>query len=261
MSDLQRIKDRIRQCLAVAANDASAQAEIEQAVRVARSLMHKHNLERDDVEERDDGTIDVSRVSYGRYTASGGTRSVQAFESVLSKAVCDLYPAVSVYIDHQKAPQKVDGVKTVNRNGEWKMTTQFRFFGPDEEARAAAETFELMRVEIVAMAITKYGGWARGDGRSYCWGFAEGFREAHAKETKAIESYDNQSRGLIAMSEKRQLAIRDASKDWLSESMGVKLFKRKGSRTSARSNAFEDGKRDGRRTDRPAQKTAAARIA
>ena len=55
----QAIIQRIKYLFAVAENDASADGEIENALRAARNLMNAHQISRDDVFESEDGSVNT----------------------------------------------------------------------------------------------------------------------------------------------------------------------------------------------------------
>lgn len=65
-ADLTAIKEKIRRLLAVAENHASADAEIESAMRVATQLMAVHQLSREDISNLSEADR-VGRIEFGRH--------------------------------------------------------------------------------------------------------------------------------------------------------------------------------------------------
>lgn len=245
MNDLDRIKSRIQQCLAVASNQASCESEIEQATRVAAALMAKYNLERSDFNQSDENNFDPSKLSYGRYFCSGNSGNRVAWELDLAKTIVKIIGTVSWYWEKKK-PELENGFPKLNENGETDLKIRFVFYGPDTDAQWCAQMFEEMRLQIKSIAIVYYGTWARKDGGVYCEGFVAGFREAHAKAQKLINN-DQQTKALIVVSNEKQLAVKRYNKQWLKESTGIKLSKGSGlggarGSSSAREKGFRDGK-------------------
>ena len=70
MLDSSKIRDRIRRMLAIAENSASTDGEVATAMKMAESLMRRHNLDRDDVKRSVDGTINVDDVQISKQSVS-----------------------------------------------------------------------------------------------------------------------------------------------------------------------------------------------
>lgn len=247
-----RILQRIKQCLAIAGNDASSDSEIKQAMAVAESLMNQRNLTREDIDNDDDGEINVSRVKCGEYAVQGnGARGI-AWEKQLGSVLCSIIGTVNLFWKHgETAPERVNGkVKFSHRTGEAKLKRVYRFYGPDEDARFAAELFEEMRVSICATAILKHGSFARKEGALYCEGFVSGFLTANRKAKAEAKKIDEQTSALIVVSEQRQIALNKHGRDWAMKKHG-KFTRESAGGASGDREAYRDGQADGRQASMP----------
>lgn len=244
---VEQVKDRIRKLLAVAANDASTEGEIANALSCAATLMEKHQLSQEDLDQGLDPIAAALDAEQGRTFAYIGGRC-HGWEASLANWASK-FVGVNCYLDHAKSTaRKPNGLVMRNRLGKPFTGRRFAFYGPTEEAYIAAELFTEMRLTILSMAYLKFGGAFRGDGGAYCEGFASGLNsklDNHRKITRSSSS--------TALIEKRGelMEVRDrVGRNWLAKTHGVKLNRgpaRQGA--SGSGDAYREGKEDGRKAD------------
>lgn len=183
--DLERIKKNIRALLDVGADESLLEGETENALRFARRLMLKHNVGEGDLEEArgaDQIQADAESVEYGYANAGTTGAGITGWESSLGYCVCRLFGTVQFYRSGGKhLARSATGAVLFSGVGRQKYTGQFVFYGPADDARAAAELFEEWRVTVAALGRLKFGGALRGEGRSYCEGFTAGIAEMQRK--------------------------------------------------------------------------------
>lgn len=247
-TDLNAIKEKIRRRLAVAENDAAAEAEVETAMRVATHLMMAHRLNREDISKLSEAERS-GRIEYGKYATYSWGKNFTYWESILASFVKEFVGTVGTYI--QRVEYRRRGKKMFYYNAETPdEAVRLTFYGPDDDARFCVELFEEILIATATMAQMRWGGYARGAGGSYCQGFVSGLREANAKETKALQyAPDSQTRALVLRSQANSLAIRNDGKRWLEKTTGYKLCggsRRQGVGRGYNAEAYSEGKADGR---------------
>ncbi len=247
--DQDRIKRRIRGLLNLASDDAAANGEIDNAMRMAAQLMEEHHLSEADVAveaERKGGAVDqVPDMGTADCAAQGGNLST--WESVLSSAVGSLVGSVKSY--RTRAEVKVG---TFGRPRE---KIVIRYYGPAEDAALAAELLAEWSAVIAGLAFGKYGGCFKGDGAQYAYGFAcalhtkarEADKARHrviTDSTRALVHVGAPSLGALLEVRKHQAAA------WL-DSTGVKLARgsRSGGYRAGSHDARSAGRADGARAD------------
>lgn len=240
--DLKDVKERVRRLLAIAEDDAAADAEIEQAMLMARRYMASYQLERDDIVERGD-ELDLSRIEWGDcFRPYRQTRRASLWESLLATWVCDFVGTVKSY-------QSSRFVET--RLGKRTMCKGLIFYGPTNDAVFAAEVFEEVQEVVATLAYHRYGAIFRGDGGSYSEGFVDGLRD-QLQDAKDVDrdSSDEQTRALAVVQDQRQLAIVDGARNWLADVKGIKLrhgHGLSGVNAGFNSNAHGQGRSEGRK--------------
>jgi len=261
MSDLDRIKERIRKLLNVAEDDAASEGEIDNALRFATHMMASHNLSRDDIVETDAGELDVTQVVYGRRECFCVGRRLSYWESELCRFICQLVGTCKWYYATGRVRRTSARIIQRDDNGEPILCTAVYFYGPDDDVEFCKQLFEEMDVAIASMARMRHGSFFCGKGGSYCEGFITGLIDSHRKETKRIEA-DSENRSLMVLSNERAIAIKQEANNWLKES-GVKLSSgsgRGGVSSGFSNSAFNQGKRDGKNYDLPAKNEPLQRI-
>lgn len=252
MSDLDRIKDKLAKLLRLGEDLAASDGEIQNALNLAAQMMAKHQLTRADIDAS--AADPLAKMSYGRHVGFCKGAKSSTWECALAWFICDYLGTVQHYLSN-RIPLRKNGIAlslfaSVNTGGNVPTGCGFYFYGPDEDSRSAAAMFEEFRDAISTMAIIRYGGWARGDGFAYAYGFASGLQEANRKARLGLkQDSDSATTALILKSEQTSLAIRNKSKDWLATAHNVKLGKgssRSVSLSSSKASAYAEGKSDGR---------------
>lgn len=215
---MARVVERIRKMRNTANNSASTEGEIENALRMASTMMLKYQLSEEDIREE----VDETASAYGsiRLTVTG-TRAT-AWEKSLAGYVCKLCGDVFWYFDTRS---------------KW---TEFVFYGPIDSVESAVSLFKELMLEIAVMAKLKYGGFAKGSGASYAEGFVTGLYEIL---TGAID----QQPGLIESNKRLTAQLKSAALQWLRSECDIRLgTSTRSSRSSFDASAAEVGKSDGR---------------
>ena len=256
---MESVKAKIRKLLNLADDDSAADGEIDNALKFARKLMLKHSIDEEDVRTAEEAYaaldgFNVSDVEYGTAAADTTKRNLSAWESMLTQVICDLVGTVKCY--STKSTRTAYGTVRLDKNGRWLDHSQIVFYGPDEDARDAAELFREWSETIMAMGVLKYGGSHRGNGRSYCGGFADGmYRKVRAQletEREDVARLHNGATSTALVVLQNSLEIqrqkRDHAKDWLRTEKGIKLSSRGGSR-SGYGDGYSTGYADGQRAN------------
>ena len=211
-----KVLDRIRALRRTAANDASTEGEIRNAVRMAQTLMLKHNLSDADLTESEQ--IDATQMTRRR-TWLNGRRSCQWEASLAWYITENITSTVQWYYD------------THNKR------TAFYFYGPRDDVDYALELFRELLVTIAASARMNHGGYARGSGASYARGYVDGLPRSNP------ESIDARSRNLIKT---RMLAVQRKANGWLKQECGITIHSSSGSNSNSHDpDAYCSGRRDG----------------
>lgn len=265
MSNNEKAKATIRALLNLANDDGAADAEIENALRLARREMLKHNLTEEDVAEEKARTPEeiAADTEYAQRDGYATGANLAAWEGQLGMVIADLVGTVGVYRNHAQARRTSHGTLVMDANGRTKRQARMTFYGPAEDVRDASELFEEWAEIIQAMAMMKFGGSKRGEGRSYAEGFVVGMRSKVQKivreERKLIEERTDGTKALpgvhpgaatTALVLVKQHSLIAAKKthgeEWLRESEGIKLRKGSGGGGGRHhGNAFGEGKTDG----------------
>lgn len=249
MSDIDRIKEKLAKLLRLGENEAASEGEIQNALDLAYSLMAKHQLTRDDIDTS--APDPIAKVVFGRHFAFCKGTSLTAWENALATFVRTFIGSVSCY-NAGAIPVRRNGMADLLGNVEDgpRKAVAMVFYGADDDARCAASLFEELRDAVATMAIIRWGGWMRGDGGAYAYGFATGLLEAHSNARGKLMNSDSTTSALILKSEQTSLAIIDRGKQWLSETHNVTLSKAKSKRRIRFSGnntqtAFREGRTDG----------------
>lgn len=252
---LDNIKARIKQCFAVADNDASCDSEIFQAIKVANSLMARHNLERGDVFESEDGEINLDNMTFDRrsiYTLRD--KSLVYWESQLARFIVQLVPTCKFYFERGQIKRNEHGMAVGDH------VCRINFYGPRDDSQWCVELFNDISQHMLAVAILKFGkktGMLQGNGAGYCEGFVASLLESHIEENDRLTQSNGETKALIVKADERALVIQNASMGWLREEHGVKLktTRRKSYGCGhSRDRAFSEGREDGKNYDMPGRK-------
>jgi hypothetical protein len=235
--DLERVKTRVSCLLQVARDDAATEGEIENAIRAARNLMLAYHLEEADLES----TGDAQSSQMGRATSRTNFGKAALWEKDLAYFVVDLIGGVCWYYSRNN----VETRRLVN--GRLRQFGAVVFYGIEEEAQLAKETYEELATTIFTMAMAKYGSAYRGDGGIYAEGFVQGLSRQLRNADRQAES---SGRDLVARSTAIVLAKKNRAEHWLRYECNIHLTR--GTRSygaSGSDHAWDDGESDGRNCD------------
>jgi len=253
---LKDAKEKIRKLLNLADDDAAAQGEIDNALRFARRLMLKHNVDQDDLDEPQDPHEIAADTEYDEAKTWTAGANLSQWEGGLMNVIKEVVGTVGCYYDSGSRERKTEhGTLVFDDKGKPKRGTKITFFGPAEDCRDAAGLFTEWATIIVSMARMKYGGCFRGAGRSYAEGFINGMRQN-------IRSIKREERELItecafpgstdtrALTVKRAYSVMEAKRErstkWLTDVMGITLGSARGSAGgNYNHDAYSSGKADG----------------
>jgi len=257
MSDISRIKDRIKNLLNLAENDGAMDGEVDNALRFARRLMLKHNLDEADVKDAQgahEKAADYETTEYTKeWTRTVGTRFT-AWETELMFAIQELIGTVKWFRGSTR--DRMTKMGTIEFNPVTGMPAKVRqvvFYGPKGDVADALEMVREWQETIVTMARLRFGGALRGPGKSYAEGFARSLllkvRAIHREERLQIKGGGSTALTLVRSTD-LMLAKQKHADVWLEQSAGIRLTKGtplgNGSHDSS---AFTAGKADGSRAN------------
>lgn len=235
--DFERVKTRVSHLLRVARDDAATEGEIENAIRAARNLMLAYHLDEADLES----TGGPQKPEMGRATSRTKFSRIALWEKDLAHFVADLIGGVCWH-----SSRNSEATRTL-LNGRLKQFGAVVFYGIEEEAQLARETYEELATTIFTMAMAKYGSAYRGDGGIYAEGFVEGLDRQLGNANRQAES---SGRELVARSTAIVQAKKNRADHWLRNECNIYLVR--GSRSygaNGSDNARGEGESDGRNCD------------
>jgi hypothetical protein len=203
-SEFEKILNRLRKLDRTASNGASTEAEKHNALRMMQSLMLRHNLTRDDIE--DEGNVE--NVQFARIACPVNGRRACAWEKNLATYVTEyIIPTTQWFI----APR---GSRTL-----------FWFYGPRADVQNAIALFREMLLTIATSAHLQFRGHTRGSGASY----AEGYVEGLPRSTAESEPHPEQILSEQALIRSRTLILHSAANHWLDFECNIQLMRSSGS--------------------------------
>ncbi len=266
MLDIERIKRRVRGLLNLADDDAAAAGEIDNALRLAQSLIDKHQLDAAAVlaEHVTSDQAAPPAPDWATVAAPGlGKRGI-TWEGTLATAIARLVGSVQVYCGRQRPHNVGAFARPVIRS-------TLVFYGPAEDCRLAADLHSEWATTIATMAVGRYGTFVRKEGALYAAGFArELYNKAEAihrerrrtisrptllltagpdlteaeTATALAERAANHSLAAVLDEQRRQAAA------WLKYTQGINLGRPRSRRGyTGDHNAYANGRADGHRAD------------
>lgn len=214
---MARIVERIKKMRKVASNAAATEGEIENALRMASTMMLQHNIADEDLQEEvaDQGS------AFGRIAVFVNGLRCASWEMDLALYISALFGNVFCFSD---------------RGG---RRSRISFYGPIDSVERAVELFRELLVEIATLARLKYGGYAKGRGASY----AEGF----VAELRAILRGVNHEPAIIESNRMLTAKIELEAKRWLKAECDISLVHQSsGGRSGFDPSAAAAGRADGR---------------
>lgn len=206
-------------------NGVATESEIENAMRLAQNLMARHAIDAAEIADASGNFGGVDRCC--AVSSLGSRRST--WEVLLAAAVLVTVPAVS---SCSARVQFLDG-------GVVRRVVRVVWYGPAEDVGVSKELFDSTRALVLAMARRKWGGAFRGQGRSYCEGFASGLYRLACDRRDASE--------LAASLTALALRHEEENARWLAGEHGIEPRDRKvKTNGEVHLDAFFDGRRDSR---------------
>lgn len=223
---MARIIERIKKMRKVAANAAATEGEIENAMRMASTMMLQHNIADEDLKE----VAEDLGNAFGRIAIFVNGLRCASWESSLAIYISQLFGNVFSFSDSGGRRARVS------------------FYGPIDSVEQAVELYRELLVEIATLARLKYGGYAKGRGASYAEGFVAGLMSI-------LQGVD-QPPAIIESSRALKARIERDAKEWLRVECGISLVKQSSSgRSGYDPGAAAVGRADGktRNVTRPGQ--------
>lgn len=222
--ELEKVKDKIRKLLAIAADDAQADGEIVAAMKLAEAAMRAHQLERADLEAETQEAETSKPIEYGEALAAGSAARLATWENRLYGAVRDLVGTVDAYCTWTKA------ANNDLWNSAGRTVRALMWYGPAEDAEIAKQLFSEWRAVIATLAQGKYGGAYRGLGARYADGFADALAQRAKQEAEARRVVVTSSTTAIIKSGTGSLAQvleakKQGAKTWLTKERNIQLGK------------------------------------
>jgi hypothetical protein len=255
-SNVDNIKARIRGLLTLGNDPGAFEAEASNALRFAARLMLKHQISEAELEPTRDVHEQAADTEYSRMeTPTAGVR-LSKWESLLAWAMVKLVGTVQHYIGPQTIRRRNGVVELDPETGETVRSTPIMFYGPLGDATEAQQMFLEWSATIIAMARLRYGGAFRGEGRSYCEGFARALYdralEITEQETALLSEGASDEYALVI--QRSQDLVRAhilRGREWLFETHNIKLSRRSGCNGSSGQHfgeAYSAGRADGQRS-------------
>lgn len=257
MSDRDRIISRVQKLLAFDENNAS-EGEIENALKMAQNLMEAHAIEQAELEAESQSSDPVVREQANSKLKA----NVAKWESWLGAAVRTVVPGVDYY-------QTNEYVRAFDGTGKLRRQSMLVWYGPADLVEVAKALFDETRAVIATLAQGNFGGVYKGQGRSYCEGFAsalhdKAYRQRQENEEKRLAEA-TEGAIVLRMTDIVKKAKAENS-EWLQEAHGIKLTSAGGGGGGHHyGDAYGEGKKDGQRHDftpgKPTGKLAGGRLA
>ncbi len=233
MNTTEAIKSRVLKLLNLAECPEAVEGEIHNALAFARKLMDQHHLTEADLQDEE-----IREEKMGKTVATCGGSKMSSWESALGGALVALFGSIGWYVGGKTKSRDEFGFL---QRGETDRQTAI-FYGPVEDAELAKDMFEEIGKTIATMARLKWGGVYRGEGRSYCEGFAYELLNRVRKDVR--ENRTEQCKALV-------LVKADDAKKWLKNVEGVRLRSRGGGSGGGlhHHDSYGDGRSDGQKSD------------
>jgi len=232
------IKETIKRLLATAHNEASSDQEIETALRTARGLMFKYQLDETDIESHIlEHERKQDKKTTSDYAAFG--KRLSSWEITLSSYINKFVGGIFIYYENDTRNARQFG-KAVLVNGLPRESQHLVFCGPDELVNFAIDLYKDLSTICCFMVRTKYGSVFVGEGRAYC----DGFVTALFNKLDKIDRLEDNRNALILIGEKQR-----EIKKWLTKEKGLRFQDAKPRNLKNYDHAWSEGYQDGNETD------------
>ena len=179
MSDIAKVKETIKKLMAVANDGSASDAEIENAMKRAATLIDRHHIRPEDLKpgEEDAAPDDITMgLSFGKVKHA----KIFLWEAIVAEAVEKLFGSVQYFRSEEKHSTRASFI-----SGPAKTVRMIGFYGPAAEAAEAAAFFETWIHAVATLALGRWGNPYRGNGGVYALGFSRKLRERAAAIDKA----------------------------------------------------------------------------
>lgn len=223
-AEFEKIIQRLKAIDNTAKNQASTEAERENALRMMQALMLRHNLSRADLATEEG----IESILYTRQACPvNGSKALSWEKDLASYLTQHIFPMTQWFS---------------SRKGH---RTLFFFYGPRNDVENAIQLFRELMITIATAAKLIYGGYARGSGASYAEGYVSSLpRESTSTATNPPASNpqnnspqsnsqpsgensdathsqtQSNNRELV---QHRSLLVQRCAKDWLFLECGIRL--------------------------------------
>ena len=256
MTDLDRVKERIRKLLNLANNDAAMGLEVDNALKFARRLMLEHNVSESDVLQKPRDPHEVAAATeYAQVKFQTEYQGLSVWENYLLHAIVKLIGTIGSYTGGPETKRTSVGTIMYNEEGKPKKCRGVAFYGPSEDCMDALGLFQEWRETIVALARMKHGTAFMGPGRSYAEGFAmalyQKVQNIEKEEQKQLAAVGTTSSLVLRSQTALMFAKQKFGSQWL-RGQGVKLHKAEANKqTDVKhyAGAMHEGMKDGKSMD------------
>lgn len=254
----EEIKNRIKKLLALSEDDGAADAEAESALRFARRLMLKHEIDEAQLNEAKDVHEAAADEEYSDEQVASVGSSLTHWEGLVAWAVVKLVGTVKHYRGGGFVERREEGRAVINPvTGRVCRAVPLIFYGPAHDVADATTMYREWVATILALARMKWGGALRGPGRSYCEGFAQALLnkvyKINKEEQAALPEHTTSQQWALVVQRAADLVVakRERATTWLKEERGIEL--RGSGRNSGygehHGGAYKDGASDGSKAD------------
>lgn len=235
----EKIVDRVRKLLNLAANDAAAEGEIRNAMKAASRLIAEYQIEQTELEASGESADPTYKQGFQSY----GVSRPASWMGTLAMAVAKAVGSVGVYRTSRSVRKGAFGREASEAGVE--------FYGIDADVDLARDVLNEWLIVIATMVAGKYGGGGfQGDGLAYARGFANALYNIAADiyKDKALPPCTDPQQSTSIVPVVAALAKKRAEADaWLKE-QGIRLGKVRSTSYSTASSAYSQGYADGRRS-------------
>lgn len=247
------VRDKICKLLAVAADEAATQSEIENAMRAADALMMRHRISEEELRRYRYSHAIPDEVRCAREQVWSTDKGLAEWETALAWFVCRFVGTVQWYRQTNCVVRSPAGVLPGTKTGRVRTANQVSFYGPAEDVEIVVELWRELQRTVIVLSQLKYGGSLRGPSRSYAEGFVNGLSDRLRVARQQIEQQQqSEGCGTALVVQNQQLAARQraVATTWLQAELGVRVRSSGGGGNGKyHHGAFGQGQADGRNTN------------
>lgn len=248
---IEQVKDTVRKLLNLAANDAAADGEIQNALNFAQKMMAKYHLSEADIPSDNPDIQQIDSVDVSNFTyKSGGSNSqgvsLSSWECGLGTFIQRFVGSVVVYQQTEKEVQKTThGTIQFDNNGKPIKKQKMVFTGTEDDVTLCEQLFDEIALTISVMARMKFGSYLRGPGRAYGDGFVSSLFTKLKQSQQLLAAPTSDSTTLVIRATNAlTLRKKNQAQAFLS-SKGIRLGSAVSSKVKNYSDAYSSGQQDG----------------